>query len=160
MKITQNYTFYVAVIIMQYILELEGTKIIFNAEEDEAEKVKRVVTELITKTGFVNLDIYDIVNVLDGAEDVWTGEYTASGRYKVNVAILIALKNTSGIIGAKSLIVSVVSGFETPLAEVSEVARMLELCCNDDENHINIVWGHVLDGTMEDEMRVSIIAIA
>ena len=71
------------------------------------------------------LELDDIVSVLDGAGDVWTGEYTSSGRYKANNAALFALKDTSGILGAKSLIVSIVSGFETYLAEVSEVAHIL-----------------------------------
>ena len=142
---------------MKHTLELDGTPVTFEASENDAEAVKRIASDLLGMRGFVNLDAEDIVSVLDRAEIIAAGEGTASGDDKVRAAALEAMRNIPGISGAKSLIVEVVSGFDTFLAEISDAASTVEAECGD---AVNIVWGHALDGDMDDSVRVNIIAVA
>ena len=141
---------------MKHTFELDGTPITFEASENDAETVRRVSSDLLGMKGYVNMDADDIVSVLDGAKVISAGEGTASGDDKVKAATLEAMKNASGISGAKSLIVEVVSGVDTFLSEISDAAFTIEGSCKED---VNVVWGHVLDGNMDDSVRVNIIAV-
>ncbi|MBQ3446150.1 MAG: hypothetical protein IJG37_00720 [Synergistaceae bacterium] len=142
---------------MKHTIELDGAAVTFESSENDAETVGRIAADLIGMRGFVNLDAEDIADVLGGARVIAVGEGTASGEDKVKAAALEAMRNTPGISGAKSIIAEVVSGFETYLAELSDVAFTIEMNCGET---VNIVWGHVLDGDMDDSVRVNIIAIA
>ncbi|MBQ4431079.1 MAG: hypothetical protein II877_06215 [Synergistaceae bacterium] len=142
---------------MKQTLELNGTTITFEASANDAETVRCIATELIGMRGFVNLDAEDIAEVLDGAKVISVGEGIGSGEDRVKAAALEAMKNTPGISGAKSLIVEVVSGVEIFLAEISDAAFTIELNC---EEAANVVWGHLIDEAMEDNIRLNIIAVA
>ena len=142
---------------MKHTIELNGTEITFEATENDAENVKHIATNLIGMKGFVNLDASDVVDVLDGAKIISVGEGNTSGDDKVRAATLEAIKNASGISGAKSILAEVVSGADTFLSELSDVAFTIEGSCKED---VNVVWGHVLDGAMDDSVRVDIITVA
>ena len=142
---------------MKHTVELNGTKITFEATENDAENVKHIATNLIGMKGFVNLDASDIADVLDGAKIIAVGEGAGTGDDKVKAATLEAMKNTSGISGAKSILAEVVSGADTFLSEISDAAFTIEGSCKE---AVNVVWGHVLDNEMDDSVRVNIIAVA
>ena len=142
---------------MKHTVELDGTAITFEASENDAETVGRISSDLVGMRGFVNMDVEDIAGILDGAEVIAVGEGVASGEDRVKAAAIEAIRNTPGVSGAKSILVEVVSGLETCLAEVADAAFALERNCSED---VNIVWGHVLDGDIGDSVRVNIIAIS
>ena len=142
---------------MKHEIEIDGRKITFEASENDAEFIGRIVPGLIGMRGFVNLDAADIAEVLDGAKIIAVGEGAGTGDDKVKAAALEAVRNTPGISGAGSVIAGITSGFETFLAELSEAAFTIEAECGE---AVNIVWGHVLDDSMDDSVRVNIIAVA
>ncbi|MBQ6972717.1 MAG: hypothetical protein IJP86_10245 [Synergistaceae bacterium] len=142
---------------MKHTVELDGSKITFEASEHDAETAGRMASDLVGMRGFVNLDAEDIAGILDGAEIIAVGEGVASGEDRVKAAALEAMRNTPGVSGAKSILAEVVSGLETYLAEVADAAFVIEMNCSED---VNIVWGHVLDEAAGESIRVSLIAVA
>ena len=146
-------------IIIKHILELDGEKITFNASDTDFEIISNITAELISHRGFVNMDTSDIVDILNGADDVSVGEGTASGDNRLEDAILAAMKNTAGTHGAKGFILEIKGGFEASLAEIGSAAYIIERNCPDAKSDVNIVWGHVLDGNMEDDIQARLIVI-
>ena len=137
---------------MKHTLNVDGQEIAFNAQDKDAELIKRIITDLLTHDGFVNLDVDDVKAIVDGAENVVTGEGTASGENRCSDAAHEAVKN---IKDAKKLLVAVTTGPEITLAEmVGAATAVMEV---PDPDAV-LVWGHVIDEAMGDAVKVSVVA--
>ena len=137
---------------MKYTLNFDGQEITFNAQEKDAELIKKIITDLLASTGFVNLDPEDVKATVDGAENVAAGEGTASGENRCSDAAREAVRNLKG---ANRLLVCVASGPEIALAEMSGAAAAVQEVADDDTE---LIWGHVIDEAMGDAVRVSVAA--
>lgn len=137
---------------MKYTLNFDGQEIAFNAQEKDAELIKKIITDLLTSTGFVNLDPEDVKAIVGGAENVAAGEGTASGENRCSDAARESAKNLKG---AKRLLVSVTSGPEIALAEMAGAAAAVQEVADEDAE---LIWGHVIDEAVGDAVRVSVVA--
>ena len=137
---------------MKYTLNFDGQDITFNAQEKDAQAITRIITDLLTLEGFVNLDVEDVKAIVDGAENVGAGEGTASGENRCSDAATQAVKD---IKGAKKLLVSVMSGVDVTLTELTDAAMAVQEAADPDAE---LIWGHVIDEAMGDAVKVSVVA--
>ena len=137
---------------MKYTVNFDGQEIAFNAQEKDSEAIKRIITDLITGEGFVNIEADDVKEIVDGAENLVAGEGTASGENRCSDAAHEAVKN---IKGAKKLLVCITSGPDIALAEMMGASMAVQKASDPDAV---LVWGHVIDEAMGDAVKVSVAA--
>ena len=134
-------------------LEVDGEKITFHAPEQDKETIKRIVSDLLTRLGFVNIDVEDVAEILEGAERIVLGEGIASGENRCALAAREAVKHFTH---AKKALVEVITGVEITLVEIVDTADEVAVSCEDDAD---LIWGHVIDEDMGESVKVSIIAV-
>ena len=127
------------------------------------------VTDLITIPGLINLDFADIRTVMKDAGMAHMGVGRASGTAMMGIGIstgenraLDAAQQAtssslleSSIAGASRVLFSIAGGPDLTLTEVSEAARTVEACA--DEN-ANIIYGQIIDEELKDAVRITVIA--
>lgn len=120
--------------------------------EYSARIITDTISDLITKAGFVNLDIEDVQEILRNAGTVYYGAGTAKSS---GAAALKACDMCGNISGAKRFLTNVTAGPKIMLGELKDVANVIAM--NADPN-AQIIWGHVIDDDMRGNVRVSIFA--
>lgn len=116
------------------------------------------VTDLITIPGLINLDFADIRTVMKDAGTAMMGIGIATGENRALDAAQQATNSNlleSSIQGASRVLFSIAGGPDLTLTEVSEAARTVESCA--DEN-ANIIYGQIIDEGMKDAVRITVIA--
>ena len=137
---------------MTYTLNFDGQDISFNAQEKDAQAIKKIINDLLTGSGFVNLEAEDVKAIVDGEENIVAGEGTASGENRCSDAAHEAVKNLKG---AKKLLVAVTSGLDVALSELTGAAMAVAEVVDPDAE---LIWGHVIDEAMGDAVKVSVVA--
>lgn len=119
---------------------------------DSSRIITEAISDIITKFGFVNLDIEDVKEIFRDAGTVYYGAGTAKSA---GVAALKASEMCGDITNAKGFLLSIISGAEFPLSEMTEAAHVIEGNADPDAQ---IIWGHVIDDNMSGNVRVSVFA--
>ena len=119
---------------------------------DSSRIITEAISDIITKFGFVNLDIEDVKEIFRDAGTVYFGTGTAKSA---GVAALKASEMCGDITNAKGFLLSIISGAEFPLSEMTEAAHVIEGNADPDAQ---IIWGHVIDDNMSGNVRVSVFA--
>ena len=116
------------------------------------------ITDLITTPGLINLDFADVKSVMYGAGSAIMGIGSARGEDRAVEAAERAISSPlleSGIEGAHGVLLSISGGSDLGLFEINEAARMVGDAAHPDAN---IIFGAVIDDTLGDEVRVTVIA--
>ena len=116
------------------------------------------VTDLITKSGFVNLDFADIKAILTGAGTAIMGMGEGEGEDRAEKAAKSAITSplmTFPMTGAKGILLNVTTGTEIMLGEMSAAAKIIEETADPDAQ---VIWGHVIDETLGEKVHVTLIA--
>ena len=116
------------------------------------------ISDLISASGFVNLDFEDLCSVIRGAGLAHMGVGYASGKDKADAAADMAVSSPlldTSIAGAKAAIVNITASPDLPFADADMVSQRIQKVVDPDAF---IFWGVVYDETMVDEMRVTVIA--
>ena len=116
------------------------------------------VTDLITKSGFVNLDFADIKAILTGAGTAIMGMGEGEGEDRAKKAAENAITSplmTFPVTGAKGILLNVTTGNEILLGEMSDAAQIIEATADPDAQ---VIWGHVIDETLGEKVHVTLIA--
>ena len=130
----------------------------FRIADDTLRQGIQGVTDLITIPGLINLDFADIRTVMKDAGTAIMGIGISSGE---NRALDAAQQATSSnlletsIQGASRVLFSIAGSSDLTLTEVSEAARIVETCA--DEN-ANIIYGQIIDEDLRDAVRITVIA--
>ncbi len=130
----------------------------FEKADDVLRHGVQSVSELINVPGFVNLDFADVTSVMRGAGFAHMGVGSAKGSDKAQIAATTAISSPlleTSIAGATGILVSITASPEIGLEEVSAASTMIQEEAHPDAN---IIWGANFDATLEDEIRVTIIA--
>ena len=116
------------------------------------------ISDLIKLPGLVNLDFADVTSVMKDAGYAHMGVGRASGKDKATqaakAAIFSPLLETS-IQGAKGVIINITSSPDIGLDEIDTASSMISEQADPDAN---IIWGAAFDESMEDEMKIIVIA--
>ncbi len=144
---------------LKYVSEQKIT--MFNAFRVADEVLHQAVTsisDLIKNTGFINLDFADVTTIMKDAGYAHMGVGHASGKNKAEEAAKMAVTSPlmeTSIDGAKGVLVSIIGSMDMALEEVEKAAGLVQEAAHPDAN---IIFGAAFDETMEDEIRVVIIA--
>ena len=128
----------------------------------EADEVLRrgvqSISDLINNLGFINIDFADVTAILKDSGVAYMGMGKASGKDKAQLASSMAISSPlieTSIKGAKGVIISIAASAEVGLEDVDFAANVIRNECNEDAN---IIFGVAFDPSLEDEMRITIIA--
>lgn len=119
----------------------------------------RGISDLIITPGLINLDFADVRTVMSemGVALMGTGE--ASGDDRALQAATRAINNPLlediTIDGARGVLVNITASEEITIDEVSEASTFIQEAAHEDAN---IIWGTVIDTSMGERMRVTVIA--
>ena len=116
------------------------------------------ISELINVTALVNLDFADVTTIMKDAGYAHMGVGTATGRDKAEQAARAAV--TSPLIetsmqNARGVIISITGSEDMGLEEVEMAATIIHDMAHPDAT---IIWGAQLDDTLEDTMKVVVVA--
>jgi cell division protein FtsZ len=130
----------------------------FREADDILRQGVQGITDLITIPGLINLDFADVRLVMHEAGSALMGVGTGTGENRAVEAAKQAI--TSPLIeekieGAKGMLLNVTGGEDLGLFEVSEAAQLIASAA---DSNANIVFGAVVDSTMHEEVRVTVIA--
>lgn len=119
------------------------------------------IAEIITVPGYVNVDFMDVQTVMKGAGAAVMGSASAEGEGRAlraaEMAISSPLLNNKDILGAKKILLSIISGVEAELQmdELTEITEYIQDKAGDDAE---VIFGHGID---EDHgMSISVTVIA
>lgn len=131
----------------------------FNAANNVLRQGVQGISDLITQTGFINIDFADVRTVMYGKGDALMGVGTGNGSNRAIDATTSAISNPLlkdiRIDGARHILVNVSGGEDLGLEEFSEVHRLITANTDNDAHHI---IGLTIDKAMDSEIKVTVIA--
>ncbi|HHV44968.1 MAG TPA: cell division protein FtsZ [Firmicutes bacterium] len=116
------------------------------------------ISDLITVPGLINLDFADVRTIMLNAGSALMGIGRASGEDRAVQAARQAISSPlleASIEGAKGILLNITGSSNLGLYEVNEAAEIIAEAA--DEN-ANIIFGAVIDDSLQDEIRVTVIA--
>jgi len=117
------------------------------------------ISDLIMVPGLINLDFADVKNVMSEMGLALMGTGIANGENRAveaaQKAISSPLLEDNTIQGARGVLLNVTGGPDMTLFEVNEASTLVQMEAHDDAN---IIFGTVIDDSMGDEMRITVIA--
>ena len=130
----------------------------FEIADDVLKEAVTSISDLIKNTGFINLDFADVTAIMKDAGHAHMGVGRAEGKNKAEEAAMMAVQSPlleTSIDGARGVLVNITGSVDIALEEVYAAADLIEEKANQDAN---IIFGAAFDETMQDEMRVIVIA--
>src|SRR5213595_308576 len=130
----------------------------FQMADDILRQGVQGITDLITVPGLVNLDFADVRTIMRDAGSALMGIGTASGENRAAEAARTAVSSPlleASIEGATGILLNVTGGSEIGLFEVNEAAEVVTGAA---DQNANVIFGAVIDESIEDEVRVTVIA--
>ncbi len=130
----------------------------FEIADDVLRRGVQSVSELVNVPAFVNLDFADVTTIMKNAGYAHMGVGSAKGSDKAQIASMAAISSPlleTSIAGAMGVLICITASQDIQLDEVNLASEMIYEEAHPDAT---IIWGTNLDPTLEDEMRVTIIA--
>src|SRR5881409_3367343 len=116
------------------------------------------ITDLITTPGLINLDFADVKSVMQGAGSALMGIGSARGEDRAVKAAELAIASPlleASIDGAHGVLLSIQGGSDLGILEINDAAKLVQEAVHPEAN---IIFGAVIDDTLGDEVRVTVIA--
>lgn len=116
------------------------------------------ISALIAEPGLINLDFADVQTIMKGQGLAHMGIGQASGENRAVNAVKQAIQSPlleTSIRGAKGVLLNITGGADLGLFEVNEAAELVEESTDDEAN---IIFGAVIDESLGDEIRITVIA--
>ena len=130
----------------------------FEIADDVLRQAVLSISELIGETGFINLDFADVTAIMKDAGLAHMGVGRASGKDKAEAAARMAISSPlleTSINGARGILVNVSGPADISFEDVELAASMVQAAVHPDANTI---FGAAFDETLNDEIRVTVIA--
>jgi cell division protein FtsZ len=115
------------------------------------------ITDLITIPGLINLDFADVRTIMQDAGSALMGIGTAGGENRCAEAARAAISSPlleESVNGATGIILNITGGRDLGLFEVNDAAEIIQ---NSADANANIIFGAVIDESMTDDVRVTVI---
>lgn len=116
------------------------------------------ITDLITTPGLINVDFADVKSVMQGAGSALMGIGSARGADRAIKAAELAVASPlleASIEGAHGVLLSIQGSSNLALSEITEASQLVHDVVHPEAN---IIFGTVIDDTLGDEVRVTVIA--
>jgi cell division protein FtsZ len=130
----------------------------FTIADDVLRQGVQGITDLITIPGLVNLDFADVRTIMNEAGSALMGIGVAAGENRATEAARAAVSSPlleSSIEGATGILLNVTGGPDIGLFEVNEAAQVVTSAA---DQNANVIFGAVIDESLGDEVRVTVIA--
>ncbi|MDQ3755939.1 MAG: cell division protein FtsZ, partial [Acidobacteriota bacterium] len=131
----------------------------FKLADDVLRQAVQGISDLITVPGLINLDFADVKSIMAGMGMALMGAGRASGENRAitatQEAISSPLLEEASINGAKGVLINITGGNDLTLFEVNEASTIIREAADEDAN---IIFGAVIDESMRDEMKITVIA--
>ncbi len=116
------------------------------------------ITDLITTPGLINVDFADVRSVMQGAGTALMGIGAARGADRAIKAAELAVASPlleASIDGAQGVLLSIQGSSNLGIFEINDAAKLVQEAVHPEAN---IIFGTVVDDTLGDEVRVTVIA--
>lgn len=132
----------------------------FKKADDVLTTASKGIAEIITVTGYINVDFEDVKTVMKNSGKAIMGSAVAAGENRAIRAIEEAMRspllNDSNISGAKNILLYITSGEdEISLDEVHEITDYIQHICG---NTAEVIWGNGVDKSLENSIAITVIA--
>ncbi len=130
----------------------------FTIADDVLRRGVQSISELISVPQFINLDFADVTAIMKDAGNAHMGVGSATGKDKAVLAAKAAISSPlleTSIEGATGILMCITASPDIGLEDVDVASQMV---ANEAHPDANIIWGAALDPSLEDEMRVTIVA--
>ena len=130
----------------------------FAIADDVLRQAVQSISDLIRDTGFINLDFADVTAIMKDAGLAHMGVGRAAGKGKAEEAARMAISSPlleTSINGAKGVLINVTGSMDIGLEEVEQAATLVQQAVHPDALTI---FGATFDETLDDEIRVTVIA--
>ena len=131
----------------------------FRLADDVLGQAVQGISDIITIPGIINRDFADVKTVMQGMGYAVMGTAVASGPNRAaeaaTKAISSPLLEEASINGAQGILINVTGSGNLRLQEVHEASMIIQKAAHEDAN---IIFGAVLDETMEDRLKITVIA--
>lgn len=147
----------------QRLLEIVDAKIsmldAFSMSNDILKQAIKGISDIITKSGHINVDFADVKTIMKGMGLALMGTGVATGLDRAKVAALQAissplLENVS-IAGARGVLINITGNKDLGLYEINEAASLIYDMVSEDAE---IILGSVIDDNFGDQVMVTVIA--
>ncbi len=131
----------------------------FKKADDVLLHAVKGISDLINVQGLINLDFADVRTVMSEMGMALMGSGVSSGESRAidaaTKAISSPLLENVSIRGATGILINITGGPDMTLHEVNEASKLIQAEAHEEAN---IIFGAVIDETMGDEIRVTVIA--
>lgn len=130
----------------------------FQIVDDVLRQGVQGISDIITVHGLINVDFADVKAIMKDAGSALMGIGRASGENRAVEAAKAAVQSPLlevSIDGAKGLLFTVTGGANLSMHEVAEAAKIIT---DPADSNAKVIFGAVIDETMKDEVKVSLIA--
>ena len=154
----------VLVILNDKLREVHGNLAIreaFGQADNVLTTAAKGIAEIITVPGYVNVDFEDVRTVMKNSGAAVMGSATISGEDRATraaeMAISSPLLNNKDILGAKKILLSIISGEEAEL-QMDELAQITDFMQESAGDDADVIFGHGIDADLGESIRVTVIA--
>jgi cell division protein FtsZ len=145
--------------LMEVLGEEVGMKDAFKAADNVLKNAVGGIAEIINVPGLVNVDFEDVRTVMGEMGKAMMGSSTAAGvdraRIAAEQAVASPLLEGIELSGARGVLVNITASHSLGMKEVKEVMATIRNYAAEDAT---VIFGTVFDDTMEDHLRVTVVA--
>ena len=130
----------------------------FEIADDVLLQAVTSISTLIKNTGFINLDFADVSCIMRNAGFAHMGVGHAAGKGKAEEAARMAVASPlmeTSINGARGVLINITGSEDMDLEDVETAASLVQEAAHPEAN---IIFGASFDESLEDEIRVTVIA--
>jgi cell division protein FtsZ len=116
------------------------------------------ITDLITIPGLINLDFADVRTIMREGGNALIGIGTAGAENRAAKAAKVAISSPlleESVEGAMGILLNITGGHDLALFEVNQAAEIVHRAA---DANSNVIFGAVIDDSMHEEVRVTVIA--
>ncbi len=130
----------------------------FRIADDVLRQGVQGISDLIAVPGLINLDFADVKTIMTDTGSALMGIGVATGENRAAEAAKFAISSPlleTSIEGARGVLLNITGGTSLGLFEVNEAAEIIAQAADPEAN---IIFGAVIDDSMAEEVRVTVIA--
>jgi cell division protein FtsZ len=131
----------------------------FRIADDVLRQGVQGISDIITIPGVINRDFADVKTTMAGMGYAVMGTAMRSGADRAVEAAMAAMASplleAGAIDGARGILINITGSSSLKLSEVNEASSIIQNAAHEDAN---IIFGAVLDETMGDEVKITVIA--
>ncbi len=131
----------------------------FRIADDVLRQGVQGISDIITIPGVINRDFADVKTTIAGMGHAVMGTAVRSGKDRAKEAALAAMASplleAGAIDGARGILINITGSSNLKLSEVNEASTIIQNAAHEDAN---IIFGAVMNESMKDEVKITVIA--